>query len=70
MKLLNPVSFFSISGNSESCKLLVNAGADVNSVDKDGLTGMMSFTHDLTTLHLDQGKPSGFWLDNPLLKSY
>ena len=30
---------FMISGNSESCRLLLRAGADINSVDKDGLTG-------------------------------
>ena len=27
------------SGNSESCRLLLKAGAKIDSVDKDGLTG-------------------------------
>ena len=27
------------SGNVESCRLLVKAGADANAIDKDGLSG-------------------------------
>lgn len=32
-------SYFDFAGNTESIKLLVKAGADVNAIDKDGLSG-------------------------------
>ena len=35
-----PLLWAASAGNSDSCKLLANAGADVNSIDKDGLTAL------------------------------
>ena len=39
------------SGNSESCRLLLKAGAKIDSVDKDGLTGNLLF-FDLFSVYL------------------
>lgn len=36
---INLLLFWFNAGNTESIKLLVKAGADVNAIDKDGLSG-------------------------------
>lgn len=37
--IINLLLFWFNAGNTESIKLLVKAGADVNAIDKDGLSG-------------------------------